>query len=281
MTLPQAVADSLTATKVNVAATDIRPEDAEFAITRALTPCGSTVGGTGSIAPYLGLGYVNGGTIDSHFSSSSFNVISFTLPSVYYVTPVGFDPIMVVVNSTDAAGTGFNNTGIITISSAMLASYLDGSIGTTAALVPPADAQTPAATTVMVREPLSGTYNTMEYNVPNTESLKTSQDVGVNQLPSQQNCSGSVVGSNPMAIENTAAGSWRYRAIGTGQELAETFATNDALGYGFWGVSNYAAAPATAKYLQVDLSGSAFRRLHWGVISPPLLPSFQKSPLPT
>jgi hypothetical protein len=55
-----------------------------------------------------------------------------------------------------------------------------------------------------------------------------------------------------MAIENTTAGSWRYRAIGTSQELAETFATNDALGYGFWGVSNFAAAPTTAKYLQVD-----------------------------
>jgi uncharacterized protein (DUF2147 family) len=250
--LPAAVAASLTAAKVNVAATDIRPEDAEFAITRALTPCGSTVGGTGSIAPYLGLGYTNGGSIDSHFSSNTFNVINFTLPSTFYVTPVGFDPIVVVVNSTDAAGTGFNNSLLTTISSAVLAQYLDGSIGDTAAALPQSATQTPMPTTVLVREPLSGTYNTMEYNIPNTGSMQTSQDVGVNQLPSQQNCSGSVVGSNPMAIENTIAGSWRYRAIGTGQELAETFATNDALGYGFWGVSNFAAAPATSKYLQVD-----------------------------
>jgi hypothetical protein len=252
VSLPADVAASLTAAKVNVAATDIRPEDAEFAITRALTPCGSTEGGTGSIAPYLGLGYANGGTIESHFSSSTFNVINFTLPSKYYVTPVGFDPILVVVNSTDPSGTGFNNSGIKNISSSNLAAYLDGSIGTTSALLGPSAPQTPEPTTVIVREPLSGTYNTMEYNVPNTTEMQTSQDVGVNQLSSQQNCSGTVVGSNPMAIENTIAGSWRYRAIGTGQELAETFATNDALGYGFWGVSNYAAAPSTAKYLEVD-----------------------------
>jgi hypothetical protein len=253
VSLPSAVGAVLTGHIVNAAGTDIRPEDAEFAITRALTPCGSTTTGSGgSIAPYLGLGYTNGELIHSHFSSSTFNVIDFTLPSKFYVQPVGIDPVVVTVNSTDAAQVGFNDTYITNISKAALAGYLDGSIGTTAAIMPVGYTYTAKPTTVIVREPLSGTYNTMEYSVPNTVALGTSQDVGENQLASQQNCSGTVVGSNPMAIENTTAGSWRYRAIGTGQELAETFATNDALGYSFWGVSNFAAAPSTAKYLIVD-----------------------------
>lgn len=249
VSLPSAVASTLTGATVNAAGTDIRPEDAEFAVTRALTPCGSsTTLSSGSIAPYLGLGYTDGGSIGSHFSSSTFNVINFSLPATYFVQPVGFDPILVVVNTTDPSGTGFNSANFKNISSANLASYLDGSLGSTSAVV----GDTPATTTTIVREPLSGTYNTMEYNVPNSSALKTSQDVGVNQLSSQVNCSGTVPASNPMAIENTLKGSWRYRAIGTGEELKEVFNTNESLGYAFWGVSNFAAAPLTSKYVMVD-----------------------------
>jgi hypothetical protein len=259
VSLPSAVGAVLTGNIVNAAGTDIRPEDAEFAITRALTPCGSsTTGSGGSIAPYLGLGYTNGGVIRSHFSSSTFNVINFTLPAHVYVQPVGVDPIVVTVNSTDAANVGFNSVYITNISKATLAAYLDGSLGTTSALEPAGHTYTAKPTAVIVREPLSGTYNTMEYSVPNSVALGTSQDVGVNQPASQQNCSGTVVGANPLAIENTAAGSWRYRAIGTGQELNATYGeggipvSENSLGYAFWGVSNFAAAPATSKYLTVD-----------------------------
>ena len=211
VSLPSAVASVLTASVVNAAGTDIRPEDAEFAITRALTPCGSsTTGSGGSIAPYLGLGYSNGGSIGSHFSSSHFNVINFTLPSAYYVQPVGIDPIIITVNSTDPSGTGFN-AGVTNISRAALAGYLDGSIGSTSAAAGKGTGGIAEPATVILREPLSGTYNVMEYNVPNTRAFATSQDVGFNQLPSQVNCSGSVPASNPLAIENTTAGSWRFQ----------------------------------------------------------------------
>jgi len=267
VSLPAAVASSLTSSTVNAAGTDIRPEDAEFAITRALTPCGSSTTGTGgSIAPYLGLGYSNGGSIGSHFSGSIFNVINFSLPSTFFVQPVGIDPIVLTINSTDAAGTGFNNSGTTNISRAALAGYLDGSLGSTSAIAGKGEGGGAKPTTVILREPLSGTYNTMEYNVPNSRAFQTSQDVGVNQLPSQVNCSGSVPASNPLAIENTAAGSFRYRAIGTGQELSETFATDNALGYAFWGVSNFAAAPSTSKYLLVDGIDPILTTYHEGVI---------------
>lgn len=260
--LPASVAEALSGgasypgLAPNFSGTDIRPEDAEFAITRALTPCGTVVGtgtyGAVSTNQYLGLGYTNGENIDSFYSSSVFHVISFSLPSSFYVQPVGADPVVVAVNSTDPVGTGFNSPYITNINRSTLALYLDGSIGSTRDALTPNSSETKEPVTVMVREFLSGTYNTMEYNVPNSVALHTSQDVGASQPASQQNCSGGTYSSNPMHIENTSYSSFRNRAIGTGQELAETFATNDALGYSFWGVSNFAAAPATSKYLTVD-----------------------------
>ncbi len=261
-TLPAAVASALTSSTVNGAGTDIRPEDALFATTRALTPCGSTTGSGGSIAPYLGLGYTNGSDIleYSGSGSSKFHVINFTLPSTYYVEPVGLDPIMFFIHSTDAPGTGLSfGHGVNDrpgASRLTIANLLDGSIGVSSAINTTQATANVTPITVWVREPVSGTYNTVEYNVPNTHFAGTSQDVGVNQLPAQQNCSGTSVGSNPLAIENTTAGSFRYRAIGTGDEIKAVKNNNDSFGYAFWGTGNFGSAkiPNTDgnRYLEID-----------------------------
>jgi hypothetical protein len=251
--LPIAVANKLNAAKVNAAGTDIRPEDAEFAIARALKSCGTAVA-TGS--QYLGLGYTNGGQIDSAFSSSVFNVINFTLPASFAVTPVGATPVVFVVNGNGDT-TGFSNTSITNITSQTLANFLDGTYSYTQQVL--SATGTGDAAKVFIREPLSGTYNTVEYNVPNrlgtATTFKTSQDVGVNQPAGQKNCSGTVPLSNPMNIA-TASGGARERAIGTGQELAEVIANPNSLGYGFWSVANFAGFTNTAapfaKYLKVD-----------------------------
>lgn len=248
--LPVSIANAINGTAVNTAGTDIRPEDAEFAVARALAPCGAPVA-TGS--QYLGLGYTNGSTIGSHFSGSLFNVINFSLPSAFAVTPVGATPIVVTVNG-DGTSNGFSNTNITNLSSSVLAGFLDGTNSYTGQALPSPSA-TGAAATVILREPLSGTYNTMEYNDPNTVALQTSQDVGVNQPSGQVNCSGTSPLSNPLNIA-TPSGGARQRAIGTGQELSEVIATQNSLGYGFWSVANFkgftnAAAP-NAKYLTID-----------------------------
>ena len=260
--LPAAIATALNGSGsgliVSAAGTDIRPEDAEFAVTRALTACGTAVT-TGS--QYLGLGYTNGATINSYFSGSTFNVISFTLPSSFAVTPVGATPIVVVVNGNGATS-GFSNPSITNVSSSALAEFLDGRFSfTNQALTTPA--ATGSAATVLIREPLSGTYNAMEYNVPNTVALQTSQDVGFNQPTAQRNCGSSA--SNPMNIA-TPSGGARKRAIGTGQELAEVIATQNSLGYGFWSVANFkgftSAAAPNAKYLTVDGVDPLFPSTH-------------------
>ncbi|MGA3129897.1 MAG: hypothetical protein ABSD59_03795 [Terracidiphilus sp.] len=265
VSLPSSVVTALNSSTqlVNYAGTDIRPEDAEFAITRALTGCGTPVA-TGS--QYLGLGYSNGGNILGYSGTggSSFHVISFSLPSsAPNVTVVGATPIVVAVN--DNSGTGFG--AYSNISSQALANFLDGTYSYTGQVASSPSA-TGSAATVFLREPLSGTYNTMEYNVPNRVgppggSFATSQDVGLNQPSTQVNCPGSplIAGSttNPLFIETPSGGS-RQRAIGTGKELAAVVAnstttgTGNSLGYSFWSAANFAgfSGLTTAKYYTVD-----------------------------
>jgi hypothetical protein len=249
VSLPAVIAEKLNASKVNAAGTDIRPEDAEFAIARALKSCNVAVA-TGS--QYLGLGYTNGSTIKSFFSASLFNVINFSLPASFTVTPVGATPVVVVVNG-NGDNTGFSQAAITNLSTATLGKFLDGtfSFADQALSSPTASGDKVFA---VIREPLSGTYNTMEYNAPNTTVNKTSQDVGLDQPTAQKNCNGAAVGSNPLDIA-TPSGGARERAIGTGQELSEVIATANSIGYGFWSTANFAGYTAAlaphAKYLKV------------------------------
>lgn len=263
VSLPTTVANALNSATVNFAGSDIRPEDAEFAVTRALTPCGTPVV---SGSQYLGLGYSNGNEVGSfNFNQagtgSSFNVVSFSLPASFNVTLVGATPIVVAAN-----GTGISAGAV---SAQTLANLLDGTYSYTGQ-VSSSPSVTGSALTVYLREPVSGTYNTMEYNIPNTTVAQTSQDVGVNQPSAQVNCNGSVPtglisGSSPVAYRmniSTTSGGARQREIGTGNELAAVVANanGNSLGYGFWSVANFkgftSSATPNAVYLQVIPNGS-------------------------
>ena len=275
--LPAAVLTAVSNISVSVAATDIRPEDAKFATLRALTPCGNPVV-AGS--QYLGLGYNSGDQIKGATSiilngtGGGFNVGNFNLmgtdpytthalPSSFTVTPVGAVPVVVFVNPSNTAG--FGSLLVSNINRATLAGYLDGTYGRTTDLVP-AGAGSATGATVVIREPLSGTYNTMEYAIPNSVENQSSQDVGLVSLNAFNNQStfpyfnctavGGTVASNPLAETDTRSGGItgkRARAIGTGNMVKAILATPDSLGYSFWSASNFAnATAANAKYLTVD-----------------------------
>lgn len=257
--------------QINVAGTDIRPEDALFATDRALTPCGTAIPftlGQTTTSQYLGLGYTSGGTaISSYYSSGTFHVTSFSLPSGYQVFRFGAAPIVVHVNQTNASGApsvgaaGFGDAGITNIPSGVLANFLDGTLSRTQDI--PGATGTSQGVTVLIREPLSGTYNTMEYNVPNTLENQTSSDVGQVQQATQRACATT---ANPMHIATKAG--IRARVVGTGemekvmfgQELpgANTFFPA-VLGWSFWSQPNFQNAYAgsggyqfDARYLMVD-----------------------------
>jgi hypothetical protein len=281
--LPSSIAAALNSATVNFAGSDIRPEDAEFAITRALTSCGTAVA---SGSTYLGLGYSNGNQIGSYNYNQDgtgqyFNVVKFSLPSTFYATIVGASPVVVAVNSS-TSGSGLDGSSVTALTAQELADFLAGSYSYTGQA---SGNSTPSATgsavTVYIREPLSGTYNTMEYNIPNTTNasdptnpnlpnFELSQDVGVNNISGQQNCNGSVPtglvsGSSPAAYDlniSTASGGARQREIGTSKELAAVLANanGQSMGYAFWSQQNFAGFTSTAapnaKYLQLIPYGS-------------------------
>jgi len=286
-TIPSAIVGPISTASINVAATDIRPEDARFATLRALTACGQAISGS----QYLGLGYQTGTTgvgdsiVQSSQSSggtaSTFHILDFnltgkdpisgaTLPGSFTVVPVGATPVVVVVNPSD--GSGFGNLLIQNVDRATLAGYLDGTYGRVQDMIPEAYQGTggQVGTTVFIREPVSGTYNTMEYAIPNSAQNQSSQEIGLQTLAAVNNgytlppdyCSGSgstatwESSQNPLEETNVTRGSVssnRFRAIGTGNMVASVLATTDSLGYAFWSAANFAnATSTTGKYLTVD-----------------------------
>src|SRR5262249_50769981 len=136
-----------------------------------------------------GLGYQTsnpnvGTTIlgNASFGGSSFNVVNFNItgndpitsnpvPS-YAVTTVGAQPIIVGVSpNTDA-----NIAAMTDINGFTLTLFYQGVLGRTSDLLGPTGAA--EAMTVIVREPLSGTFNTFEFSVPNGTQYHATQEYG-------------------------------------------------------------------------------------------------------
>jgi hypothetical protein len=267
-TLPATIVSALTDTTpisgstgafMNVAGTDIRPEDALFQTQRMFTACNAYMPRQyfNQDSFYLfGLGYQttnpNLGTAIKEYSgagTSTFNVTNFAITGTdpvtggavpaYSVSAVGAQPILVAVSPTSDG----NIAGFSDIPAFTLALYLSGILGRTSDIL--GGVSTDEAMTVAIREPLSGTYNTMEYSIPNGTQFHASQDYG--------NCSGANVGSNPLNLPsaNGNVGS-RIRAIGTGDEVKFLQnATAPTLGYFFWSAGN-AASLTKGKYLKVN-----------------------------
>jgi hypothetical protein len=260
--IPAAVISAVNGQRYFVIGTDIRPEDAKFASKRMFTTCGTAL----TREPFqsttystAGLGYQTSTTgvgtpVKSFFSTKKFNVIDFNIGGsdpitgkavrAYNVTTVGAQPIVVAVSPVPAGGTSIG--AATDINAETLAEFMDGTTGSTTDLQGPTTA---AGVTVLLREPLSGTYNTIEYSIPNSVEFRTSEDAN--------NCLGTVVNSNPLDLASASgkvAGAARKRVIGTGEMVAELqAASTPSLGYFFWSAGNAAAFTATnGKYLTVN-----------------------------
>jgi hypothetical protein len=263
--LAPAVATFLNGKHWFVAATDIRPEDAKFASLRMFTPCGTAFYRQPfdqGLRQTTGLGYQTSTTgvgtpIQSSFSTTTFHVLDFnitgndpisgkTVPN-YTVSTVGAQPIVVAVGP--AGGTGIG--AATDINTFTLTLFMQGVLGRNTDLFGPSVL---APVTTLVREPLSGTYNTMEFSVPNSSEFHGSQD--------DNNCSGANFFANPMTLQSangqTIAGgaAFRKRVIGTSEMVKEIQAgstSDQRLGYFFWSAANASAFTDTnGKYLTVN-----------------------------
>jgi hypothetical protein len=258
--IPAAVLAVLEGTTFNAAPTDIRPEDALFEEVRVL----------GALDPvhYNGLGYGPGpvGTpILSAFSTKS------SVPAIYALS--GLDPItgvaipatkvvdvgtqvmVFIVNAQQGSGQNSghfgDSTSFYNINRRDLTLALNGGYAHTSNLTSvPGQASVPL--NILLREPLSGTYTTTEFNIPRNAETGSTQELGVNPAQGQgTTCPGQPCG-NPVNLSN-GAGS-RRRVIGNGEMIAEigTAATGDALGYAFWSVGNLGGQSPNIRYLEVD-----------------------------
>ena len=243
--LPAAVFNALQGAAFNAALTDIRPEDALFATNRALAPLTQNRSGLGYGPPPIGT------PILSAFSSKSAVPVQFALSGTdpisgqqinftYQVSITGASPIVVFVNNTQ---TGLGHLGSILFTNVgrfPLAWTLNGNLTRGRDLVPTVASLPSAGIHVMLREPLSGTYNTMEWDIPRSLEINSSQENNVTPPA-----------DNPLN-QTYASGGSRQRAVGGGEEVAEVGATPDALGYSFWGFGNFAPVLSTTKYVTVD-----------------------------
>ena len=234
---------------VNMALTDIRPEDALFATTRTKAALNTTT--------YAGLGYTGptaqiGAPIYTaqSGSTSNFTPIGFALsggsdpiytgghdvPS-YHTYPIGAAPIVFVYNNGGTFDPNVANlkSGVNGLGTASgpysLAHLFDGTTSCdtqNAAFGGAATTATPI--TLFLREPLSGTMNTTEFSLfRTTGNTKDSQETGVinpTRTP-----------YNPLNLACTGNGS-RQRRIGNGQVVTAVNGTVNGMGYMFFSFGN-------------------------------------------
>jgi len=248
--VPAAVYNALNNAKLTAANTDIRPEDGLFAYKRIVAALNTTT--------YTGLGYggadgnLVGVGVQSHYSTTVATPVAFTLSGddpitgedhagAYVTIPVGASPIIFAINQTG-----------LTFSSHDL-SVTEASGNTAEKIFSGTDCVFKGnVVNPILREPLSGTYNTTEFtNFRLTAAPDLTQEIGIN--PANAN-------NNPLDLTCAAGGGTRTRAIGTGESIKALF-NNDGLGgtgagninYAFFGYGNFSAEAANANYSYLTL----------------------------
>jgi hypothetical protein len=251
-TLPQAVYNALNNQPFDGAATDVRPEDALFEVNRCLAPLDPV--------NYTGLGYGPGPVgqpIEDSFNNppTSATPVAFALTGqdpisggnipAWTTTPVGAEPVMVFVNTGNTGSGHFGNAQFTNIDRWELAEVLNGTLTRTRDITNVAGLPV-VGIPVLLREPTSGTYTTMEFNVPRNVEINSTQELGVNPAVCNPGDCG-----NPLDIQYASGGS-RRRVIGTGEMTQEGSEITDAFGYAFWSTGNFAKYLTSEKYLSVD-----------------------------
>jgi hypothetical protein len=266
---------------INVALSDLRPEDALYATTRSLSTLNTkTWAGLGYVGPtkYIGAPiYTAQGTsteatpISFALSGKKDPISGITVPT-YTTIPVGASPIVFILNNGGVFSTSTTNltTGVGT-KSFPLAHLFDGT--TTADTHNPAfggsgdGAGTPL--TLFLRESLSAAMNVVEFSLfRSSGNTDDSQEVGViNPLNTPY---------NPLNLSTPIHGK-RERALSTSEVVGSNktdatyglLGTPNSLGYIFFGFANAA-----------KLSGTSFNYLTLDGVDPLAIPGTNNQELP-
>jgi hypothetical protein len=270
--LPSAVYNLVNGAHFNVAFTDIRPEDGVFAYNRAAATLDAT--------SKTGLGYGPQGGVGtavlSSYDGTSAQVVAYAITGndpftgiavpAFKTISLGADPVVVFYNTTDTTAGGLGNLLPANVNTHVLAGFYSGLLGVNEELTGvPAGAGNIKPIHVVQREPVSGTYNTFEWQVIRSRDGVTdlSQETGFGPTPA--NCftppspatfvPPTTACGNP---ENAASSGGfgfgaRTRAIGTGQMVAAVNSANNpnSLGYAFFGLGTF-GGKTNVKYMTLD-----------------------------
>jgi hypothetical protein len=271
--LPSAVYTAVNGHHFNVAFTDIRPEDGQFAYGRAAcTRSGVTDVSCFGYGPLGGIGTA----IQSSYSQTSAQVVAYsisgtdpftglTIPAFTTIN-LGATPVIVFYNTTDTATGGLGNLLPTSITSSTASAIWSGLIGLNDELVG-FSTGTSKVLHVVQREPVSGTYNTFEWQMVHSRDNHGgdySQEYNFGPTPSSCFTPPStatfvpptVSCANPMNVtgsQGSTFGGLRTRAIGTGEMVNAVNSANNpnSIGYAFWGLGTF-GGKANIKYLAVD-----------------------------
>jgi|HubBroStandDraft_5_1064220.scaffolds.fasta_scaffold22894_1 hypothetical protein len=282
--LPSGVCNAINGVAFNAVPSDIRAEDAKFGVQRALTAYATTATGLGYGPGPIGIEVQSGITgTANQVEAVDFNIagddpVNTSTPiahsaagldgKAYVSINVGAQVALVLVNTNDTTPNGLGVSTFHNINSETLARVFTGRSDRTRDLIlSPGLAS--KGLTVLQREPLSGTFNTFEFQIPRTlRELTSSQEVvGVKAATQAINPAGAAPSgwtgtTDPLDLKNTKSGALKIRVIGTGQ-MVSTIAANGSvdlggnavsnqIGYAFFSFGNVKPAIGFAKYLTVD-----------------------------
>ena len=187
---------------------------------------------------------------------------------------VGGQAMLVLVNKNDTSTDGFGATTFNNINRPDLARVFTGGATRTRDVIGGTTLGSKYLT-ALVREPLSGTFNTYEFQVTRTLEWNHTQEdltnsggsiiasgIGIAAPSGWTNTNGTSTTGNPLDWKKTSTGGLKVRVIGTG-EMVSTLDTNgltdpsgnaltNQIGYTFFSFGNVKPAVSTTKYLLVD-----------------------------
>jgi hypothetical protein len=214
----------------NAGHADIRPDDTLYATQRAIgsafngptgltdlgygsSGCGATGTGAKTIGCVIYEAFGQGGSFNvSNFALSATDpYTAATIPS-WVSLNIGAAPVLVFVNDADTTTSGFGNGApssyaITNINHKVLAGFEDGTFGCVGD-VATTFSGSGNAVQVLQREPLSGTYNTFEFNAVRTLTGSAASALAEDKASSiawfTDDDSGQELNNNPSTNYNTA-----------------------------------------------------------------------------
>ncbi|HXA00150.1 MAG TPA: hypothetical protein VN025_20500 [Candidatus Dormibacteraeota bacterium] len=280
----------------NAAFTDIRPEDAQFVGNNRVL-C-NDANATASFPPddKSCLGYGPGVTapgtaVVSSYSTATAQAVAYSFTGTDPISglpipqaqtePIGAQAALIFVNISNTASGGFGNltslgtNPLTNVNSHSLAALYSGQALLTRDIYGgPSGGIGVVAAHALVREPMSGTFTTFEWQVVRQRDGNTafSQETG-NLGPSQPGYPGTCgfvqsttafppaanPCANPLNDVLGSSGALRSRVIGTGQmiSIGNTTTLPDTIGYAFWSLGNF-GNKQNIKYLTLDGSDALF-----------------------